>query len=305
MGFARAVYYHRIGPLPLIGRAMVRRRLARGRQIWRTRDAISFSDTYKAGSVFLAADTWLGPFYVAWGHTQPRRVELLPLPWPTLDERARERNAEVARAQPRRRLASVHADEGARDAAARADRARRRRVAVRLRRPPLPRRGELVVGQPVRPRAIRASTPRSRAQLDALDARRCSPASRTGRWSSCRSGWPHWRRAGLGHAFYGSDGASATEIALKMSFHYWRNRGQPDKRGFVSLAGSYHGETLGALAVTDVAAVPRRLRAAADGERVVPCPDSRGAGGCARSTSPPRRRARGASRAAPRRPPPR
>ena len=28
---------------------------------------------------------------------------------------------------------------------------------------------------------------------------------------------------GLGHAFYASDGASATEIALKMSFHYWRN----------------------------------------------------------------------------------
>jgi adenosylmethionine-8-amino-7-oxononanoate aminotransferase len=32
--------------------------------------------------------------------------------------------------------------------------------------------------------------------------------------------------AGLGHAFYGSDGASATEIALKMSFHFWRNVGQ-------------------------------------------------------------------------------
>ena len=58
---------------------------------------------------------------------------------------------------------------------------------------------------------------------------------------------------GLGHAFYGSDGASATEIALKMSFHAWANRGRPDKRGFVSIAGSYHGETLGALSVTDVA----------------------------------------------------
>jgi len=57
----------------------------------------------------------------------------------------------------------------------------------------------------------------------------------------------------LGHCFYGSDGASATEIALKMSFHYWRNSGQPEKTGFVSLAGSYHGETLGALSVTDVA----------------------------------------------------
>jgi adenosylmethionine-8-amino-7-oxononanoate aminotransferase len=58
---------------------------------------------------------------------------------------------------------------------------------------------------------------------------------------------------GLGHAFYGSDGASAVEIALKMSFHYWRNLGQNAKQKFVSLDGSYHGETLGALAVSDVA----------------------------------------------------
>ncbi len=58
---------------------------------------------------------------------------------------------------------------------------------------------------------------------------------------------------GLGHCFYGSDGASAIEIALKMSFHYWRNSGQSAKTGFVSLANSYHGETLGALSVTDVA----------------------------------------------------
>ena len=57
----------------------------------------------------------------------------------------------------------------------------------------------------------------------------------------------------LGHCFYASDGASAVEIALKMSFHYWRNRGAPGKTRFVSLCGSYHGETLGALAVTDVA----------------------------------------------------
>lgn len=59
--------------------------------------------------------------------------------------------------------------------------------------------------------------------------------------------------SGLGHAFYGSDGASAVEIALKMSFHFWRNNGQSRKTKFVSLAGSYHGETLGALSVTDVA----------------------------------------------------
>jgi len=62
---------------------------------------------------------------------------------------------------------------------------------------------------------------------------------------------------GLGHAFYASDGASAVEIALKMSFHYWRNTDTSSegsrKTSFISLQNSYHGETLGALAVTDVA----------------------------------------------------
>lgn len=57
----------------------------------------------------------------------------------------------------------------------------------------------------------------------------------------------------LGHAFFASDGASAVEIALKMSFHAWRNRGRGDKREFVCIANGYHGETIGALGVTDVA----------------------------------------------------
>ena len=57
---------------------------------------------------------------------------------------------------------------------------------------------------------------------------------------------------GLGHAFYGSDGASATEIALKMSAHSWRNRGRSGKNQFIGLQGGYHGETVGALSVTDI-----------------------------------------------------
>lgn len=57
---------------------------------------------------------------------------------------------------------------------------------------------------------------------------------------------------GLGHCFYGSDGANAIEIALKMSFHYWRQNGQFKKNKFVYLKNSYHGETLGALSVTDI-----------------------------------------------------
>ena len=57
---------------------------------------------------------------------------------------------------------------------------------------------------------------------------------------------------GLARCFYASDGSSAVEIALKMSFHYWRNRGESRTR-FISLSNSYHGETLGALSVGDVA----------------------------------------------------
>jgi len=79
----------------------------------------------------------------------------------------------------------------------------------------------------------------------------------------------------LGHCFYASDGASATEIALKMSFHSWRNRGRGEKQEFLCLEGSYHGETVGALAVTDVAifkdAYAPLIRPAA----TVPTPDAR------------------------------
>ena len=58
--------------------------------------------------------------------------------------------------------------------------------------------------------------------------------------------------AGLARVFYADNGSSAVEVALKMSFHYWRNRGRSGKTRFVALGGSYHGETLGALSVTDV-----------------------------------------------------
>lgn len=57
---------------------------------------------------------------------------------------------------------------------------------------------------------------------------------------------------GLARCFYADNGSSAVEVALKMSFHYWRNLGQTTKTKFVCLSGSYHGETLGALAVGDV-----------------------------------------------------
>lgn len=84
----------------------------------------------------------------------------------------------------------------------------------------------------------------------------------------------------LGHAFFASDGASATEIALKMSMHAWQNAGHPEKKEFVCVAGSYHGETLGALSVTDI---PLFREAYApiirnDHVHLAPSPDARLAG---------------------------
>jgi len=57
---------------------------------------------------------------------------------------------------------------------------------------------------------------------------------------------------GLTRCFYADNGSSAVEVAVKMSFHYWRNTGNGGKRRFITLANSYHGETLGALAVGNV-----------------------------------------------------
>ena len=57
--------------------------------------------------------------------------------------------------------------------------------------------------------------------------------------------------ANMDHCFYSSDGSSAVEVALKVSYHYWKNKGQK-KAKFALIENSYHGETLGALSVTDV-----------------------------------------------------
>jgi len=57
---------------------------------------------------------------------------------------------------------------------------------------------------------------------------------------------------GLSRVFYAEIGSAAVEVALKMSFHYWRNLGKARKTKFITLENSYHGETLGALAVGNV-----------------------------------------------------
>ena len=79
----------------------------------------------------------------------------------------------------------------------------------------------------------------------------------------------------LGHCFYASDGASAVEIALKMSFHYWRNTRHAEKQEFVCLSGSYHGETVGALGVTDVPLFTEAYGGMYKHAHVVMSPDAR------------------------------
>ncbi|MDC0127232.1 adenosylmethionine--8-amino-7-oxononanoate transaminase [Methylophilaceae bacterium] len=79
----------------------------------------------------------------------------------------------------------------------------------------------------------------------------------------------------LSHCSYGSDGANAVEIALKMSSHYWKRIGLPKKNKFVYLENSYHGETIGALSVTDIPIFRKQYASLIKPYFSVPSPDLR------------------------------
>ncbi len=81
---------------------------------------------------------------------------------------------------------------------------------------------------------------------------------------------------GLDRVFYADNGSAAVEVALKMSFHYWRNSGVEGKHRFITLSNSYHGETLGALAVGDVALYKETYRPLLMEAITVPSPDCYG-----------------------------
>jgi adenosylmethionine-8-amino-7-oxononanoate aminotransferase len=78
---------------------------------------------------------------------------------------------------------------------------------------------------------------------------------------------------GLTRCFFSDNGSSAVEVALKMSFHYWRNVGEPRRTRFVNLSNSYHGETLGALAAGDVPLYKETYQPLLMGVLTVPSPD--------------------------------
>ena len=78
---------------------------------------------------------------------------------------------------------------------------------------------------------------------------------------------------GLTRCFYADNGSSAIEVALKLSFHYWLNHGKAEKKRFITLDNSYHGETLGALAVGNVALYKDTYGPLMMETLVVPSPD--------------------------------
>ena len=78
---------------------------------------------------------------------------------------------------------------------------------------------------------------------------------------------------GLSRVFYADNGSSGIEVALKMSYHYWQNCGQPAKKRFVTLTNSYHGETVAAMSVGDVALFTETYKSLLLDTLKVPSPD--------------------------------
>jgi adenosylmethionine-8-amino-7-oxononanoate aminotransferase len=55
----------------------------------------------------------------------------------------------------------------------------------------------------------------------------------------------------LERVFFSESGSVAVEIAMKMALQYWINRGAPERTRFIAFKGGYHGDTTGAMSVSD------------------------------------------------------
>src|SRR6185437_6345968 len=56
---------------------------------------------------------------------------------------------------------------------------------------------------------------------------------------------------GLTRVFYSDNGSTAVEVAMKLALQYWANRGQPERRLFITLRHAYHGDTAGAMSASE------------------------------------------------------
>ncbi len=74
--------------------------------------------------------------------------------------------------------------------------------------------------------------------------------------------------------FFTDNGSSAIDAAMKMSFHYWINKGYKKKKKFIALSNSYHGETLGSLSVSNIDLYKKTYKSLMKETIIVPSPDS-------------------------------
>lgn len=78
----------------------------------------------------------------------------------------------------------------------------------------------------------------------------------------------------LNHVFFGSDGASAVEAALKIAFQYWRQKTHPERRDrFMALEFAYHGDTIGSVSLGGIAQFHALFRPLLFDAIRLPCPD--------------------------------
>jgi len=73
--------------------------------------------------------------------------------------------------------------------------------------------------------------------------------------------------------FFTDNGSSSIDAAMKMSFHYWKNKGYTKKRKFIALTNSYHGETLGSLSISNIDLYKKTYKAILKNTIIVKSPD--------------------------------
>ena len=78
----------------------------------------------------------------------------------------------------------------------------------------------------------------------------------------------------INKCFFIDNGSSAIDASMKMSYHYWQNKGKKSKKGFIALSNSYHGETLGSLSVSNIDLYKKTYESILKDTIIVDSPDS-------------------------------
>ena len=77
----------------------------------------------------------------------------------------------------------------------------------------------------------------------------------------------------FGKIFFSDNGSTAVETALKMSYQYWQNKGETQRQVFLGFQGGYHGDTFGAMSVSQSAESTQRFRDLLFGSKIFSFPE--------------------------------